>query len=143
MPDYEVRQLAAPVWGVNRRDESIHLDPRHSPYMKNMVVEQTKVRKFLGYSVLGTNLPLTGIGMEILRYIDSRGIAHHIALTTSNAYVYDPDDDTWDEITPDAADFTGDADDRWSYDVVTDVAAFTNNAYSPALKIYVIKLKIR
>lgn len=130
MPDYEVRPIVAPVWGVNRRDESVHLDPRYSPYMKNMVVEQTKVRKFLGYSILGTNLPLTGIGMELLRYVDARGIAHHIALTTSNAYVYDADDDTWDEITPDAADFSGDADDRWSYDVVTDVAEFTNNGGS-------------
>ncbi len=127
MPEYEVRPLPPPVWGLNKRDEPIHLDPKFSPYLKNMVVETTMVRKRLGYSEVGTNLPLTGIGMELIRYVDARGVAHHIALTSSNAYKYNADNDEWDEITPDAADFTGDAEDRWSYGNVTDVSTFTGN----------------
>ncbi len=127
MPEAEVRPLLAPVWGVNRRDESIHLDPRYTPYMKNMIVEQTRVRKNLGYTRVGTGSAMTGTGMELKRYVDARGIAHHIAITTSNAYLYNATDDTWDEITPDAADFSGDADDRFSSGVVTDVSAFGSN----------------
>ena len=127
MPEPEIRPLYAPVHGVNKRDESIHLDPKQSPYMKNMIVEQTRVRKNLGYSRVGTGNTMTGIGMELLRYVDARGTAHHIALTTSNAYLYNATEDTWDEITPNAADFTGDADDRFSWGVVTDTSVFSNN----------------
>ena len=100
MAEYEIRPLSPPIWGVNRRDEPVHLDPKYSPYMKNMVVETTMVRKRLGYTLLGTNLPLVGIGMELIRYIDARGTAHHIALTSTRAYEYDADTDEWDEITP-------------------------------------------
>ncbi len=127
MTEAEVRPLLAPVWGVNRRDEAVHLDPRYTPFMKNMIVEQTRVRKNLGYSRVGTGAAMTGTGMELKRYIDARGIAHHIAITISNAYKYNATNDTWDEITPDASDFTGNADDRFSSGVVTDVSTFGNN----------------
>ncbi len=125
--DYEVRPLGAPVWGLNKRDESIHLDPRHTPSMSNMIVEQTRVRKNLGYTAVGSNLPLSGIGMDILRYYDSRGNVHHIVLTTTKAYLYDTSAETWSNITPDGGDFTGDADDRWAWAPVTDTSTFQNN----------------
>jgi hypothetical protein len=69
--------------------------------MKNMVVENTKVRKFLGYEFIGEDsLPLTGNGMEIINYTDARGTKHMIGLTTSDAYLYNASNDEWDKITP-------------------------------------------
>jgi hypothetical protein len=123
----EVRLLGTPIWGLNKRDEPTMLDPRYTPSMQNMVVMQSRVRKFLGYTEVGSNLPLTGIGMELIRYIDDRGNVHHIALTTTNAYLYDIDDEEWDDITPVAGDFSGDQDDRWAYCLVTDAVKFSNN----------------
>lgn len=127
MPEYEVRPIAVPIWGLNTRDESIHLDPKYTPAIKNMVVEQTRIRKFLGYTKVGTSAVFTGIGMELIRYVDARGIAHHIALTTTKAYLYDTSAETWSDITPDAGNFTGDADDRWAFGIATDTSAFGNN----------------
>lgn len=72
----------------------------YSPYMKNMIVEKDRVRKRMGYSQLGSNLPLSGIGAASISYTDARGTNHIIELTTTHAYEYNTSNDTWSVITP-------------------------------------------
>jgi hypothetical protein len=117
-----------PTDGLNRSDDSSLFDKAYSPYMKNVVVERTFVRKRRGYSLLGsTGLPLSGTGMAMLRFVDSKGASHLIALTSTKAYLYDSGNDEWDDISPAAGAFTGDADNRWNWTIATDTAYFTNN----------------
>jgi hypothetical protein len=124
---YTTYNIPAAIQGIDRDSERTLIAKSLSPYFKNMVVENTKVRKFLGYEYIGqTSLPLDGNGMEIINYTDARGVKHMIALTTTNAYLYNSANDEWDAITPVAGDFTGDDDDRWSHDVFTD-GAFSLN----------------
>lgn len=133
---YQTYNIPAALQGIDRDSERIFLSKSLSPFMKNMVVENTKVRKFLGYEYIGeASLPLTGNGMEIINYTDARGLKHMIALTTTDAYLYNSGNDEWDKITPnDGAgtpvytQFTGDDDDRWSHDVFTDAAEFALNS---------------
>ncbi len=87
--------------GLNKDLEASDLDGRFSPNMSNVVVEVSKIRKHLGYSKLGLNLPLQGIGMELIQYIDARANVHHIALTTTMAYEYNASTDQWLPIMPD------------------------------------------
>lgn len=116
-----------PVEGLNRDDEPTKFAGAYSPYMKNAVVELTKVRKRRGYTQLGTNLPLSGVGMELISYLDARGSTHMIALTTTKAYLYDTSLNTWGEITPMSAEFSGGPNNRWSWCPATDTKEFPNN----------------
>jgi hypothetical protein len=95
--------------------------------MLNAVIGGGIVRKRLGYNVLGTNLPLSGVGMQLINYLDARGVRHLIALTTTKAYHYNSTDNDWDDITPTAGAFTGTSSDRWSFTLATDVSMFSNN----------------
>jgi hypothetical protein len=131
---YKTYNIPAAIQGIDRDSERIFLNGSVSPFMKNMVVENTKVRKFLGYETLGSNLPLTGNGKELISYTDARGNVHLIALTTTDAYEFNAANDVWDKITPNDgagtpvyAPFTGDDDDRWSHDVFTDTVEFQLN----------------
>lgn len=81
--------------GLNRDLEPTSLKGEFSPNMKNMVVEPSRIRKRLGYSLVGSNLPLQGVGMELIQYTDARGTAHQIALTTTCAYEYDTGTRQW------------------------------------------------
>ncbi len=98
-----VQTLTIPIArnGLNRDLEASDLGGKFSPNMSNVVVELSKIRKHLGYSKLGLNLPLQGIGKELIQYNDARGNAHHIALTTTMAYKYDSTSDQWLPIMPD------------------------------------------
>lgn len=87
--------------GLNRDLEASDLDGKFSPNLYNVVVELSKIRKHLGYSVAGLNLPLQGIGMELIQYTDARAGVHHIALTSTMAYEYDASTDQWIPIMPD------------------------------------------
>lgn len=83
-----------PVHGLNTSDDSIVFDAPYSPYMKNVVVERTRVKKRMGYTKLGfakEDLPLQGAGMTLVNYKDACGDSHLIALTTTNAYLYIPE----------------------------------------------------
>jgi hypothetical protein len=131
---YKTYNIPAAIQGIDRDSERIFLNSSVSPFMKNMVVENTKVRKFLGYETLGSNLPLDGNGKELISYTDARGNVHLIALTTTDAYEYNAANDVWDKITPNDGGgtpvydpFTGDDDDRWSHDVFTDTVEFQLN----------------
>lgn len=132
---YQTYNIPAALQGIDRDSERIFLSKSLSPFMKNMVVENTKVRKFLGYEFIGeASLPLTGNGMEIINYTDARGNKHMIGLTTTDVYLYNASNDTWDKITPNDGggtpvytQFTGDDDDRWSHDVFTDGVEFALN----------------
>ena len=133
---YQTYNIPAALQGIDRDSERVFLNKSFSPYMKNMVVENTKVRKFLGYEYIGEDsLPLLGNGMEIINYTDARGTSHMICLTTTDAYLYNAANDEWDRITPNDGgsptpvytQFTGDDDDRWSHDVFTDSAEFVLN----------------
>ena len=81
---YTTYNIPAALQGIDRDSERIFIARSLSPYMKNMVVENTKVRKFLGYETFGLNLPLAGSGRELVSYTDARGDVHLIALTTTN-----------------------------------------------------------
>lgn len=96
-----------------------------SPNMQNAFVEGTQIRKRLGYSSFGSNLPLTGVGQELIRYVDNLGAIHLIALTSTNAYHYNTSSGDWDDITP-VAPFSGTGT-RWSWDLKYDITTFPNN----------------
>jgi hypothetical protein len=115
--------------GVNLRDDSVGFAGRFSPYVKNMVVEPTRIRKRLGYTKVGANLPLAGAGTGLFEYIDNIGTKHFIATTTLACYEYDASSNLWLEISPDSA-LTGDVDDVFRGGVVTDVGLFTGNGGS-------------
>lgn len=123
-----------PLYGLNTRDEPTLMNRLYTPDMQNVEIDRSLVKKRLGYSTMGDNLPLSGIGMELIEYIDGQGVKHSIALTTTDAYLYDGGGDTWDKITPnDGAgtptytQFTGGDTDRWSYTVATNPANFLLN----------------
>lgn len=86
--------------GLNKDIEPTSLGGVFTPFMLNMIIEPKRVRKRLGYSQLGTNLPLTGTGMDLIEYIDARGTVHTIAITTTHAYEYQADTNLWLQITP-------------------------------------------
>ncbi len=86
--------------GINKDIEPTSLDGVYTPFMLNMIIEPRRIRKRLGYTQLGTNLPLTGTGIKLLEYIDARGIIHTLAFTTTHAYKYQSDSDLWLQITP-------------------------------------------
>jgi len=127
MPDPIYKVAPVPTTGINKDVGPNKFDDAYSPNMKNAIVEVTKVRKRRGYSQLGGNLPLSGIGMELINYVDATGTIHLIALTTTKAYLYNTSTGDWDDITPTAGDFTGGADNRWSWCLATDDEEFPNN----------------
>ena len=102
--DYDTIAISLAVHGLDKDTDPLDLD-KTSPNMKNMVVEKGWLRKRLGATTLGSNLPLSGIGMELSQYTDARGTVHHIAITTTNAYRYElglagAGYDIWHNITP-------------------------------------------
>ncbi len=99
MPDYELRIHPPPVLGVDKRTEEVLLNPLYSPRLKNMVCLPSKLRKFRGYSKLGSNLPRLGTGMELLEFIDGAGSSHQIACTSRFIYKYGGDTDEWSIIS--------------------------------------------
>jgi len=127
MPDTMYIVAPVPTEGINKDEEPTKFSGAFSPHMQNVVVEVTKVRKRRGYSQLGSaSLPLSGIGMELINYRDAVGASHFIALTSTRAYKYSSGDDTWGAITP-TAEFSGDADNRFSWCLVADDTEFANN----------------
>ncbi len=81
--------------GINKDAEANNLQGRYTPNMKNFVLERTSFRKRLGYSKLGLNLPLQGIGMELVEYTDARGVVHNVAITADLAYLYRTSERQW------------------------------------------------
>lgn len=112
--------------GMNKHLKPTSIGP-FSPYMLNAIVDTDIIRKRRGYSELGGNLPLSGIGNALINYKDARGSSHLIALTSTKAYHYNTSTKDWDAITPVAGDFTGDADDNWTWALVHDDTEFANN----------------
>ncbi len=86
--------------GLNKDIQPTSLQGVFSPNMINMVVETDLIRKHLGYSKLGVNLPLVGTGMELIQYTDAVGTIHQIAITDKAAYLYNSDIDQWVPIMP-------------------------------------------
>ncbi len=104
MPNYQTVQIPIATNGLNKDLQPTQI-PSASPNMKNMIVEPWGVRKRLGYSTLGINLPVilsgdSGIGMELVQYTDARGEVHHLVLTTTCAYEYDSSSLQWLDIMP-------------------------------------------
>ncbi len=104
MADYQTIQIPIATNGLNKDLQPTQI-PSASPNIVNMMVENWGVRKRLGYSTLGTNLPIvlsgdSGIGMELIQYTDARGELHHLALTTRAVYKYDTDTEQWVDIMP-------------------------------------------
>jgi hypothetical protein len=88
--------------GINKDIEPTSLASVFTPFMLNMILEASRVRKRLGYRQLGSNLPLTGTGAQLITYIDARGNTHDVAITTRHAYEYQGSSDMWLQITPGA-----------------------------------------
>ena len=95
MPDYELRIHPPPVHGVDKRTEGVLLNPLYSPNLKNMICTPSKLRKRLGDSRVGSNLPLLGTGMELIQFIDGENTKHHLAITSRFIYSYNADWDEW------------------------------------------------
>lgn len=98
--------------GINKDVEPTSLEGVFTPHMLNMIIDPSRIRKRLGYSKLGLNLPLSGTGMKLLEYIDARGTIHTLAFTTTHAYEYQSSTDLWLQITP-SIDLEG-CDDGWT-----------------------------
>lgn len=118
--------------GLNLNDEPVGFKGSFSPYMKNMVVESTRVRKRQGYSRLGTGAAMSGVGMALVSYTDAQATVHLIALTTTSAYQYNSATDTWDDVSMagEGGPWTGDQDNIFGFDVVTDATEFAANGGS-------------
>jgi hypothetical protein len=102
---------SVPTSGMNSKYESVSYEGSYSPYMKNATVDGSVLRKRNGYSLLGfggTEVPLKGVGMSLIDYYDANGLLHLIAITTTNAYEYDSDNNRWNDITPLTASATPD-----------------------------------
>lgn len=124
--NYTTITQPVPLGGLNTRDEPTLMSRLQTPDMQNIELDRSFIKKRLGYIELGTNLPLTGTGMELIQYTDGQGVQHNIALTTSKAYLYNSGNDTWDDITPTPAP-TGTDTDRWSHTTATNPNLFTMN----------------
>jgi len=127
---YETVTLPIPIGGLNTRDEPTLMNRGQTPELFNIELDSTQVKKRGGYSQMGGTL--SGIGMDLIQYVDGQGVVHLIALTTTNAYVYDASAGTWDKITPQDAvpadvPFTGIAKDYWSWTVAHNPSDFTAN----------------
>lgn len=134
---YETRTLPVPLGGLNTRDEPTLMSRLQTPDMKNIQLEESLVKKRLGYITIGNNLPLSGTGMELIQYIDGQGVKHSIALTTTDAYLYDASNNEWDRITPNDgaatptySTFSGTDTDRWSVTISTNPSLFDQNGGS-------------
>ncbi len=127
MPEPIYRVAPVPTMGINKAEEPSKFSDAFSPYMQNVIVEITKVRKRRGYSQLGSaSLPLSGTGMELINYRDALGTSHFIAITSTKAYEYQSADGTWAEITP-GTEFSGDEGNRFSHCLAVDDTEFANN----------------
>lgn len=119
--------------GLNLDDEPLGFQGAFSPYMKNMVVESTRLRKRQGYSRLGTGAAMSGIGMALVSYTDAQNTLHLIAFTTTSAYEYNSSTDAWDDISEAEDPWTGDSDNQFRTTVATDTTAFSQNGGSALL----------
>lgn len=135
MPDYKTVPIPIATNGLNKDLQPTQI-PSASPNMVNMMVENWGVRKRLGYSTLGTNLPLPGIGMELVQYPDARGNLHHLAFTTTCIFLYDSDSEQWLNICPPT--IIEDCEDDW----VTGAGADSSSAQSDIKKVGTNALKI-
>ena len=101
-PSRDLITLPIPIarGGINKDIEPTSLENVFTPYMLNMILEARRVRKRLGYRQLGSNLPLIGIGSQLISYTDARGTTHDLAITTRHAYEYQGSTDMWLQITP-------------------------------------------
>ena len=57
-----------PLGGLNTRDEPTLMSRLQTPDIQNIEIDRSFIKKRLGYITLGTNLPLSGIGMELIQY---------------------------------------------------------------------------
>ena len=97
----QVLAYPVPTKGLNTNQEPTAFSDAFSPFLKNVYVDLTKCRKRRGISQIGGRaLPLSGIGMKLITYVDARGNRHEIALTTTSAFKYNGTTDSWDDITP-------------------------------------------
>jgi hypothetical protein len=128
-----------PIYGLNTDDAIVPPDAPYARNMLNMVINNDVVETRKGFTKLGDDsVVMQGIAMDLVRYVDAKGVFHLIALTTTNAYRFVPTTsstegtDYWECITPvDAEDvvvpFTGDEHNLWTYTTATDLKIFENN----------------
>ena len=95
MAKYKTQIIPPPVRGLDTKTEAVMLNPIYSPNLQNVLVSPTKIKKDLGYTTIGSNLPLDGIGMELIQFTDGIGAQHLIACTSTAIYVYDSSSDRW------------------------------------------------
>ena len=133
--EYETIVLAPPVRGLDTKTEAVMLSPMYSPNLKNMIVTPTKLYKDLGYSLLGSNLPLGGIGQELIQFTDGIGTQHLMACTTTGVYAYDADSNRWRLLNP--FNILDNCEANWDADAATgaDAQATTFKVGSKAIKI--------
>lgn len=85
---YQTIPIPIATGGLNKDLQPTQLQ-NQSPNMINMIVENWGVRKRLGYTLAGDNLPIPGIGMELIQYIDAVGVTHQIACTSTCIFKFD------------------------------------------------------
>jgi len=102
--------IPIPSMGLDKYNEPIYNAPT-TPFVQNMNIFPTVVKKRSGSIKLGLNLPLKGTGMEVLQHIDGLGAYHTIAMTTTNAALFNGSTKMWEVITPGVA--LEDCEDVW------------------------------
>ncbi len=97
----QVLAYPVPTKGLNTHEEPTAFSGSFSPFIKNAYVSPTLVRKRRGISKVGSRaLPLPGVGLKLVTYVDAVGDRHEIAITTTSAFKYNGSTDSWDDITP-------------------------------------------
>lgn len=94
--------MPPPVGGLNKELDGIHLPDQQTQALQNFRCNPGKIRALLGWDRLGDTLSLPGYGEDIFVYTDERGNNHLIALTTTDAALFQADE------TTDSTDY-----DRW------------------------------
>lgn len=114
----KVRTLSAPIGGLDQRTQPTQLDGAYTPKIQNFWIDEDgTIRKRLGFTTLGYNLPLPGDGMDVYVYEDEAGNQHLLAFTSTDISVLEPaedenDVDRWILLTPSVqlVDFDDDTD---------------------------------
>lgn len=57
----EIESIQAPLYGLNTSDPSFRLNPKFSPYMRNVFIDNGSIEGVNGYTVLGSSMVLSKI----------------------------------------------------------------------------------
>lgn len=89
--DLQTKRVPIALYGINKVLDPARMDGKYTPYMKNMEIYKGRLRKYRGYTNLGTNYNLepinrSTVGRHVVDYVDARGDSHFLAFTSTEAF---------------------------------------------------------